>query len=256
MKMITKARPLNQYKYLTFLTMLFITIFLICDTTAFRMVPYFGDEIPLSGLIIPIVFAIGDIIAETYGYKITMKVLMSGIICQFLFGLILTLALMAPSQPSNLVNVHYDLAFQHLFRTSVTSCCSVTAGMFANAFLISKLKVYMNGKRFWLRTLISSSFSEIVLCAVAYFCLFSGLKDVPSIIKIIFMVWTYKVVISILINPIVTFAGRTLKHLENSDVYDYGISYNPFKNDKPIKFRFKQSTKDLSNNTISNDLVM
>ena len=230
--------PLKQYRYITFLSMLFISIFLICDTTAFRMVEFFGREVPLSGFIIPAIFALGDIIAETYGYRITMKVLFSGIICQLLYGIIMNLVLRAPSALQNTTNIHYDLAFQHILRTSLTSCASVSSGMFVNAFLISKLKIYMHGKRFWLRTLISSGFSEIVLCTVAYFCLFTGLKDITSIVSIIYIVWLYKMLVSILINPIVSYVGKKLKELENSDVYDIGVNYNPFvkSNDKVSVF--------------------
>ena len=222
-----RKKPLQQYKYLTFLIMLFITIFIICDITAFRMVSYFGKELPLSGFIIPILFALGDIIAETYGYRITMKILLSGIVCQLLFGVIISFALLAPTPHGNQINQAYNFAFHHIIRTNITSCFSVTSGMLANAFLISRLKIYMNGKKFWFRTLISSSCSEIVLCTVAYFILFSGLKSVSNIIAIIYCIWSYKVVFSTLITPATSFIGKILKRLENSDVYDYNISYNP-----------------------------
>src|SRR5579883_362603 len=223
-----RKKPLKQYK---FLTLLFITVFIICDITAFRMVAFFGSEIPLSGLIIPCVFALGDIIAEVYGYRITMKILFCGIICQFLFGIFITIALMLPSPAGNTINSHYDFAFQHIIRTNITSVFSVSSGMLANAFLISKLKVYMNGKRFWIRTLISSGFSEIILCIVAYLILFSGLRSFSEIIKIIYSVWIYKMVISIILNPFISLIGKNIKLIEHSDVYDTRIAYNLQKQD-------------------------
>ena len=223
-----QTTPLEQYKYLTLLTMLFITIFLVCDITAFRMVYFLGKELPLSGFIIPIVFAMGDIIAENYGYRITMKVIRNAILCQLLFGVILTLVLKSPSLDTNILNKYYSYTFEHLLRTSFTSCLSVSCGMLVNAFLISKLKIYMHGKHFWIRTLISSCFSEIVLCTIAYFVLFSGLKNIFNIITIIYMIWIYKMLISLLINPIIVLIAQKIKILEHSDVYDVGISYNPF----------------------------
>lgn len=220
--------PLKQYKYLTFLSMLFVAIFFVCDTTAFRMVDFFGYDAPLSGFIIPLIFALGDIIAETYGYRVTMTVLSSGIICQLVYGVMMFFVLKAPSPLNNQLNINYDLAFQHILRTSFTSCASVTSGMFVNAVFISKLKIYMNGRRFWLRTLLSSSVSEMVLCTVAYFALFTGLKKLDAIIQIIFIVWLYKIFISLLINPLVAYLGQLLKKVEQSDVYDINVNYNPF----------------------------
>ncbi len=244
-----RQKPLKQYNALTFLTILFITIFLICDITAFRMVLFFGNEIPLSGLIIPAVFALGDIIAEVYGYRIIMNVLKSAIFCQMLFGIIITIVLMSPSPPGNTLNEHYKFAFDHILRTNITSCFSVTAGMFANAFLISKLKIYTNGKKFWIRTLISSGISEIVLCTVAYLILFSGLRNMTNIVEIIYSVWAYKMIISILINPFITIIARYLKNYEFSDVYDHGISYNPFckNNNHIIEF-----ANELNSNNVNN----
>lgn len=224
--MTPRRRPLRQYKYLTFLSMLFITIFVVCDTTVYRMVYLFGREMPLSGFIIPILFLLGDVLAEAYGYRITMKILTSGIICQCLFGILITLFLLAPSPPNNTINNAYDITFQHIIRVNICSCFSVTCGMLANSFLISKLKIYMNGKRFWLRSLISTASSEIVLCTIAYFIIFTGLKSFTEVIKIIYSVWIYKVIFSTLATPMASYIGKSLKNAENSDVYDIGISYN------------------------------
>ncbi len=256
---INRKKPLKQYKYLTTLTMLFITVFVICDTTAYRMVEVYGKELPLSGFIIPIIFAIGDITAETYGYRITMKMLLNGIICQCVFGILITFFLwIAPSPPNNLLNQAYDLTFKHVLRVNLTSCFSVTCGMLANAFLISKLKVYMQGKRFWVRTIISCGFSELVLCTVAYLILFSGLRDFWDVIRIIYSVWVYKMVFSLFSTPLTSLIAKLLKRSENSDVYDIAISYNPFRkfDDSLVEFEERGDRKILedtwSNNIKSN----
>ncbi len=230
--------------------MLFITVFVICDITAFRMVEVFGKELPLSGFIIPIIFAIGDITAEIYGYRITMNMLFNGILCQCVFGILITFFLwVAPSPPHNLVNQAYNLAFQHVLRANLTSCFSVTCGMMANAFLISRLKVYMQGKRFWVRTIISCGFSELVLCTVAYLILFSGLRSIQDVIRIIYSVWIYKMIFSLATTPLTSLTAKVLKHSESSDVYDVGISYNPFKkcNNSMIEFAETKYQKNAEN---------
>lgn len=165
--------------------MLFITVFIVCDTTAFRMETFLGTAVPLSGMIIPIVFALGDLISEVYGYSISRKLIWNNLICQFIFGILITIALKFPSPPNDDYNFHYNLAFQHIIRTNITSCLSVTSGMFVNAFLMSKFKIWMNGKRFWVRTIISSSISEFVLRLVSYSTLYFGLKNIFEIGRIV-----------------------------------------------------------------------
>lgn len=230
-----RPRQLSQYQYVYFFMMLFITIFIVCDTTAFRMTNFFGSAIPVSGLIIPILFALGDLIAEVYGYHISRKLIWNGLVCQTIFGVMITIAVHLPSPANNVANLHYQEAFKHIIRTNITSCLSVTSGMFTNAFLMSKFKIHMNGRSFWLRTILSSSISEFVLCFVAYSTLFVGLKSFGSIWHIIFTVWYYKVIFAFCIAPFVSALSRVVKRAERSDVFDYGVNYNPFLyNGKPF----------------------
>ncbi|CAM4376118.1 MAG: queuosine precursor transporter [Legionella sp.] len=223
-----RNRNINQYNYLHFLMMLFITFFIVCDSTAFRMTVLFGSSVPVSGLIIPIVFALGDLIADVYGYQVSRKLIWNALICQFIFGIILTIAINFPSPEGNTNNIHYNLAFEHIIRTNITSCFSVSSGMFTNAFLMSKIKIWMNGKNFWVRTILSSSISEFVLCLVAYVILYGGLKELSEIWRIVLSVWYYKVIFAFIMAPFVSVLASFIKKKENVDFYDYGVNYNPF----------------------------
>jgi hypothetical protein len=192
------------------------------------MTTLFGTVVPLSGLIIPVLFSLGDIIADAYGYQISRKLIWNALICQFIFGVLITLALCLPSPEGDLNNLHYNEAFKHIIRTNVTSCLSVSSGMFTNAFLMSKIKLWMNGKRFWARTILSSSISEFVLCFVAYTTLYLGLKSPSAIWGIIISVWYYKLIFAFLAAPIASVIASKIKKIEKTDVFDHGINYNPF----------------------------
>lgn len=222
------ARPYNQYNYVYFLMMLFITIFIVCDITAFRMTSLFGTTVPVSGLIIPLVFSLGDLIADVYGYQISRKLIWNALVCQFIFGIVITVAVNFPTPENNVNNIHYSQTFEHIIRTNITSCMSVSSGMFTNAFLMSKIKIWMNGKRFWIRTILSSSISEFVLCFVAYSTLYLGLKSPLEIWNIVLSVWYYKLIFAVLAAPIVSILAAKLKEIEKSDVFDFGVNYNPF----------------------------
>lgn len=208
--------------------MLFITVFIVCDITAFRMTNLFGTVVPVSGLIIPLVFSLGDLTADVYGYQISRKLIWNAIVCQFMFGILITFAINFPSPPGDLNNIHYNESFKHIIRTNITSCMSVTSGMFTNAFLMSKFKIWMNGKNFWIRTILSSSVSEFVLCFVAYSTLYLGLKTPLEIWKIVVSVWYYKLLFAVIAAPFVSILASKIKRMEKSDVYDINIDYNPF----------------------------
>jgi len=108
-----RPRNYNQYNYVYFFMMLFITIFIVCDITAFRMTNLFGTVVPVSGLIIPVVFSLGDLTADVYGYQISRKLIWNALVCQFIFGILITLAVNFPSPTDNIDNIHYNEAFKH-----------------------------------------------------------------------------------------------------------------------------------------------
>ena len=218
----------QEYKCLTLLTMMFITIFIVCDITAFRMTIFWGTEVPVSGLIIPVVFSLGDIIAEVYGYRVSRKLIWNSLFCQFLFGVVITFATHFDSPPLDARNIHYEEAFRYIIHTNLTSCLSVSSGMFTNAFLMSKLKIWMSGKRFWVRTILSSSISELVLCTVAYTTLYFTIKPLGEITRIIITVWYYKLIFAIIAAPLVSLISSVLKKIEGLDRYDFNVNYNPF----------------------------
>ena len=227
-KLYLTTNDREPYKYVHFFMMLFMTVFIVCETTAFRMTTLFGVAVPASGLIIPFAFSLGDLIADIYGYHISRKLILNALICQLLFGVLMTIVIHFPSPADDITNVHYSEAFKHIIRTNIISCLSVTSGMFANAFLMSKLKIRMNGKRFWMRTFLSSSVSEFVLCFVAYTTLYFRLKPQREIWVIIFSVWYYKMIFAFFAAPVVAIAARFVKKIEDKECYDYGVNYNPF----------------------------
>lgn len=218
----------ESYKYAQLFMMIFITIFIVCETTAFRMTTLFGTAVPTSGLIIPFVFSLGDLIADVYGYHISRKLIWNALICQFLFGIFITVAVNLPSPSGDEMNIHYSESFKYIIRTNIISCLSVTSGMFTNAFLMSKMKIWMNGKQFWIRTFLSSSISEFVLCFVAYTTLYFNLKSLNEIGMIILSVWYYKVIFALLAAPFVSVAALYVKKLENQECFDHRVNYNPF----------------------------
>lgn len=222
-------RSMTDYKYVHFLMMLFMSSFLVCEVTAWRMIAIFGHVIPACGLVIAFVFFLGDIIAEVYGYHISRKLIWNALICQIIFGLFVTFIVNLPSPSNDYINEDYKQVFLHLLRTNISSCFSVSAGMFTNAFLMSKLKIRMNGKKFICRIILSSGISEAVLCIVAYVLIFGGVKSIYTIAYMIFIVWSYKMIFAVLSSFFAPFVTNWLKDKEKSDVYDINVNYSPFK---------------------------
>src|SRR3990167_6930143 len=64
---------IQQYRFLTFLTMLYMTVKLTTVVLIYKIIKIGPFSASSSTLIMPLWFVMGDIIAEVYGYKIVLR---------------------------------------------------------------------------------------------------------------------------------------------------------------------------------------
>ncbi len=218
-----------EYKLLTLFIMMFLCIFIICEMTTFLMVDFFHYKIPFSAFIIPIIYLLSDLIAEVYGYREIKKIIWNGLLVQLLF--VLTLAFITKikfiSFSENIIS--YREVFDNIFRANLAGCLSIISGMFLNAFIISKLKLNMNGRMYWVRALLSSYVSGYIATFIAFSIILFNSMNFRNIIELSIIISFYKLFFAILTVPILSLITRKIKQIEKIDRYDYGINYNPFK---------------------------
>lgn len=225
-----KNNEKSDYIFLSFLTMVFLVILLICEMTVYLMTDLFYFKLPVSTFTCPAIYSIADLIAEIYGYRAVKKVIWNGFLCQFIFG-----AFFAILININFLNfseniVSFKVVFNDILKTNIVSFVALTSGMFINAVIISKLKLSMNGKVYWFRTIISSCSSGFVVTAIGCFSLYFGPEySYSSMFGMFITVFLYCSIFAAIISPVLSIVARKLKKIEEVDVYDYNINYNPFK---------------------------
>jgi uncharacterized integral membrane protein (TIGR00697 family) len=199
----------------------------ICDTLAFKAVDIYGYSFASSGIVYSFNFFIASVMTEVYGYKLAGRVVWIQLLCHFIFVLTVNLVVFIPS-PANSTTFqsYYDL-YHNLWRVFLASCFAIPAAYFVNDLIISKMKIYLYGKAYMFRFVISNVIGSGVLVAISYPANFYDQFPLSQIAVISFHTWIYKVVISVLLIPVSIWLSRTLKRLEGLDYYDYGISYNP-----------------------------
>lgn len=218
----------TQYKCLTFLSMLYMTIKLSTVVLIYKIISIGPFSASASTIIMPLWFVISDVIAEVYGYKIARQMIWLAIICQFLFAFVCA-GLISVSSPLGWSHQEaYDQILGKLPRVALASFLAIVIGAFLNAYAISKWKILLHGKYFWLRSLGASSVGELVFTVVAYLVEFLGVVPFSQLLHL--MVISY--VVKLVLNPILvvpsSFAAFLLKKVEGIDIYDIGINFNPF----------------------------
>ncbi len=142
-----------KYKYLGFITCLYITFQLISDVSAGKIIDILSFPVSVTVLFFPITYIFADILTEVYGYANARNVLWTVMISSITAGLVYTLVVLLPPSQIFDANDSYTRVLGQVPRILVGGWIAVFAGDITNNFILAKIKVWMKGKHLWVRTI-------------------------------------------------------------------------------------------------------
>ena len=219
--------PKQGFKLLMLLAMFYLTVDLASCALAYKFVKINELFFSAETLIFPVTYTITDIIAEVYGYRIARNLIWLVLFCDFLFALSTSLLVRIPS-PTIQIQETYNFVFADLLRGSTAEIAGVLCGIFTNVYAISKLKILVKGKYFWLRSIGSSSIGEAVLVLIAMPIMFLGKISTSQLLILMICSYCYKIIFAITAAYPASMMVRAVKKIEKLDVYDYNVNFNPF----------------------------
>lgn len=204
--------------------MIYVAIDLSSMVFAYKIIeigPLIGAA---SSLIFPATYSIMDIIAEVYDYKIAKKIVWYAFACDLLFAILVLIISRVPSTNQAETSVYIHI-FSPLLRAVIAQMIGVLAGAFINIYLISKWKILVNGRYFWLRSIGSSTIGEAVMLVISALIALVGVLQLNKLIQLIMYTYCYKIIFAIVVAPIVTIAATLLKN-KIGDSNSNGLSFN------------------------------
>jgi len=222
-------RPLKDFHYYDLLVHAFVVILLISNLVAQKLVKLGPMTLSCAQLLFPITYIFGDVFTEVYGYAGSRRAIWIGFGASTLMALMGMITVALPPHP----DWHNQEAFATVFgfvpRVVVSSLIAYWAGEFANSLVMSKMKLWTNGKYLWTRTVGSTVAGQAVDTVIVVTLLFAGREPVATILNVIISGYLAKVVYEILATPMTYGIVGFLKHSEGVDTFDRGISFSPFK---------------------------
>jgi hypothetical protein len=193
--------------------------------------PFYGEYIYGAGvLFFPISYLFGDILTEVYGYARSRKVIWAGfgaLIFASLMSLVVTnLPTAKTMSPEQIQAV--NLIFGQTPRIVLASLTAFWLGEFVNSFVMAKMKLWMQGKRLWMRTISSTILGEIADSLVFYPIAFYGTWSNEQLISVMIGNYFIKVLWEVLATPFTYIIVGFLKRAEREDYYDRDTDFNPF----------------------------
>jgi uncharacterized integral membrane protein (TIGR00697 family) len=195
----------------------------------------FGIRLAFDGgtMLFPLAYVLGDILTEVYGFKAARRVIWTGFgILAFSALMFRVLHLLPPESfwEAEAGSAAYNAILGGMSSGGIVlaSLAGYLTGEFSNAMLLSKIKVMMKGRLFWLRAMASSLVGELLdsLVFVSIACL-TGVFGWELFATLVLTNYILKCLIEALILPVTNAVVRQLKKREGIDVFDAGEKYRP-----------------------------
>lgn len=218
------------FKYLIFLSMFYMSIMLFNAIMTNRYVGYDNLYVLGGTLTAPFIFILDDIIAEIYGYKITQTVIIAGYTAQTLFALLAQVILLSPSPGNFTAQTSYaTILGLSLLRINFSGFVANIAANLMNSYIISRWKILLKGKHFWLRSLVSSTIAEAFYSFLAI--LMMELKSIPfhDVLKVVLLSYAIKAGYSAFFAWPANIIVNIIKRKTGIDIYDLKPDFTPEK---------------------------
>ena len=153
------ARIAHSHTALMTVTALFVTLYLVSNVMAVKVISIFGLFYFDAGTItFPFAYMLGDVLTEIWGFKTAKKVIWMTFFCNILMVACTQIGVWLPS-PDYLgeTAMAYDHIFTFVPRIVIGSLTGFLLGELSNAWLMEKIKEKTTGQKLWVRTIGSSA---------------------------------------------------------------------------------------------------
>ena len=218
----------KQFKHLGFITAAIVATLLISNIAATKLVQI-GPIITDGGtLLFPLAYIFGDVLTEVYGYKASRRVIYTGFFWMLVAAVCFQLVAIAPAAPEYTNQDSFVAILGQTPRILIASLMAYFAGEFTNSYILAKMKVWMQGRTLWTRTIGSTIAGQAVDTALFTLIAFAGIFTAGTLWSTFISGYVLKVSIEALFTPITYQIVNWLKREEGVDVYDRDTNFNPF----------------------------
>lgn len=221
----------SQYKLVPLLTMLFLAFALADPILANKSILTPMGALSAMVFVSPIWFMLGNVIAEVYGYRLAIKVFWTTMVCNFIAGIMchFFIKLHSPSiwhdQPA------FEFVFNHFLDLIIFEIAAAVIAYRINIYLLTKWKILLEGKYFWLRSTGATAIGQIIF-TLALTPVWIWYGSASSFFDIVIMILGI-CGIRILLTAFLAFPASAmvllLKVIEKIDIYETAKKFKPLK---------------------------
>jgi len=194
-----------------------------------KVIEVFGLTLTAGLMVFPLSYVLNDCIVEVWGFSKARLAIWLGFAMNLFVMALLQMARLLPSPAYWEHGAEFDFVYGFSLRIVAASIVAYLLGSFTNAFVMSRMKKFQNGRNFSIRAILSTLLGESMDSLFFFPIAFAGLMPAGEMFKMMLLQAGIKTAYEIVILPLTVLVVRTLKKKENTNTLDDGISYNPFK---------------------------
>lgn len=219
----------GTFKHLDTITAFFVAVLLISNVASTKILDLGWFQFDGGTLLFPLSYIFGDILTEVYGFRRSRKVIWLGFGCALLMsGTLMAVGALPPAADWGNQEA-YDKILGLTPRIVLASLAAYFCGEFSNAVLLAKMKVWMRGRRLWMRTIGSTLVGEMVDTLLFVTIAFAGVMPAGLLVAVIISNYVFKCGVEIFFTPVTYKVVGWLKRAEGVDYFDDRTRFNPFR---------------------------
>ena len=215
------------------LFMLFSILFCVCLIAAnileTKQISVLGISLTGGLIVFPISYIINDCVCEVWGFQKARLLIWTGFAMNFFFVSMGALCDWIPGAPYWTNEAGFHAIFGLAPRVAAASFVAFIVGSFANAYVMSKMKIRDKGRNFSLRAILSTIVGEGFDSIIFFPLALGGVVPTEELPKLMLWQVLLKTVYEVIALPITIRIVKALKEHEGEDTYDNDVNYSIWK---------------------------
>ena len=219
----------REYRYYDLVMAGFVTVLLCSNLIGpAKIAEVAGFTFGAGVLFFPFSYIFGDCLTEVYGYKRARRVVWAGF-AALIFASVMTQIVLAFPPASGWPHQDaYETALGATWRIALASLIAFWAGEFVNSYVLAKIKLWMQGRHLYVRTISSTVAGQAIDSLLFYSIAFYGVWSSEQLLLVMVSNYAIKVIWEALMTPLTYVIVGFLKKREHEDVFDRDTNFTPF----------------------------
>ncbi len=220
------------HRHFDVLMTVFVAVLLTSNVASVKFVVLGPLTFDGGTLLFPVAYILGDVLTEVYGYRQAQRAIWTGFFCAALMVAVFALVGALPPAPDWDAQDAYARILGATPRIVLGSLVAYLAGSFSNAYILARIKVLMQGRHLWVRTIASTLVGELIDTLLFVVIAFYGQIQLGLLISVIVSNYIFKVSLEVLATPGTYAVSNWLKRVEGEDHFDHDLRLLPFRRRK------------------------